>query len=104
MLYNLVAGKGSKEELNNMLASFYRRFASYRKLLNDAFYYGDETITLFDRVVLPLRDSVTEYSLEVSETLSVKGYKYLTRTHDYMYYAVRPNTAIPNFLGVKVIC
>lgn len=104
LLYNMLAGNHGKYDCNEIFLSYYRKFASFRKLVNDAYYYGDENATLFDRVVKPLREEINMYAEEMHRKLDSVGGKYLISTHDKLYYGFKYREMIPDLIGGTIIC
>ena len=90
LLYKLVSGTCSTEEHRQLFASFYRKYKPIT--------------TIIERTVVPVRAMIEDYRNEVSEVFTAKGGKYLTRTHDYVYYAFVPGAALPEMKGITVIC
>mgnify|MGYP001048602589 CR=1 FL=1 len=104
LLYNMLAGNHGAYDCNEIFLSYYRKFPSFRKLVNDAYYYGDETASIFDRVVKPLREELNAHSENMHKILESAGGKYLIATHDKLYYGFKFQEMIPETLGGVVIC
>lgn len=104
LLYKLVSGTCSTEEHRQLFASFYRKYKPITTYVNNLYNYGEKDIPIIERTVVPVRAMIEDYRNEVSEVFTAKGGKYLTRTHDYVYYAFVPGAALPEMKGITVIC
>ena len=82
LVYSIIAGTN---QLNDLVASFYRRYPTFRTFVNDIFYYGDNSIPVTDRVVSALREKVFDYHSAMRERLDLAGGKFLVSTHEYIY-------------------
>lgn len=104
ILYALFSGSKGYYDCNNIFMSYYRKFPSFRRIINDAFYYGDDSVPLFERVVYPIRQELNNHTAETIETLRNSGGKFLINTHDYVYFAFPIGSAVPDILGGEKIC
>lgn len=101
ILYNMLAGN---KDYQTILMSYYRKFQSFRILVNDAYYYGDDTIPIVERVLLPLRQEINEFAQKTSGKLKDAGGKYLVLSHDYLFYAFHDSSRVPEIEGAKYVC
>lgn len=104
LLYCIFSGGKGYYDCNEVFLSYYRKFASFRKLVNDAYYYGDETVPLFERVVKPIREELNDHTATMQDILKNAGGKYLIATHDQLYYAFISKELLPEVIGGTVIC
>ena len=104
LLYALFSGAKSYYDYADILMSYYKKFPAFRKLVNDVYFYGDDTIPLVDRVLMPLRKELNTYQQEISEYLHKKGGKYLTTSRDYLYYAFPSCWDVPKVERAVYIC
>lgn len=92
------------DNCEDILFSYYRKFKTVRALVNEQYFYYDDTTPINDRIMKQLRDVVNAYGIEVRNQLERSGGKYLIYTHDYMYYAFQPSMPIPVLKGGTLIC
>lgn len=104
LLYKLVSGSCSEDVHRKLFASFYRKYKSITLYVNNLYNYGEKDIPIILRTITPIRELINNYRQEVMDVCSSCGGKYLTATHDYIYYAFVPGASLPNIKGVKVIC
>lgn len=104
ILYALFSGSKGFYNCEDIFYSYYKKFASFRRVINDAYYYGNDSIPLFDRVVYPIRSELDKHKLEISDQLKNSGGKFLLNTHDYIYYAYPVGATIPDVIGGTKIC
>lgn len=104
LLYTILAGEHQIYNCEEVLASFYRKYSKITEYINEKYYYGDESVPLLERAVLPLREKVNDYYSKVVEQLSNSGGKYLLHTHDYVYYAFNTSAKLPDIKGAEIIC
>ena len=104
LLYTILAGEHQIYNVNDVFASYYRKYKKVTAYVNEKYFYGDDTVPIMERSILPLRDIVNEYRDEVFNTLNNAGGKYLVQTNDFLYFAYTPEARIPELKGVKVIC
>ena len=101
LVYSVIAGTDS---INDMIASFYRRFPTFRTFVNDIFNYGNDAIPITDRVVTELRKQVFDYHNQMFNYFDRVGGKYLISTHEYLYFAFNSVPDIANIKGASIIC
>ncbi len=104
IMYALFSGSHGFYDCNQIFYSYYKKFPSFRRIINDAYYYGDDSIPLFERVVLPIREELNKYMYYVITGLKDSGGKYLVSTHDYVYFAFKEGNYIPDKFGGIRIC
>lgn len=104
IIYALFSGSKGYYDCNDIFYSYYRKFASFRKIVNEAYYYGDDRIPLFERVVMPIRDELNKHTAQTIKLLHDNGGKYLTSTHDYVYFAFPIGSNVPEIPGGVKIC
>lgn len=104
LLYKLVSGSCDDSEHRQLFASFYRKYKPITAYVNNLYNYGEKNIPIIERTVVPIREMIDAYRAEVAELFATKGGKYLTTTHDYVYYAFVPGATLPELKGIKVIC
>jgi len=104
LLYTILAGDHVIYNVNDVFASYYRKFKPVREYVNNLYFYGDNTIPILERSILPLREKVNNYRKEVIETVCGCGGKFLVQTHDYVYFAFIPTAKLPDIKGAKIIC
>lgn len=104
LIYTILAGEHELYDVNNVFASYYRKYKTITEYVNEKYYYGDDSIPMLERCILPLRNEVNSYRDDVLETFTNAGGKYLVQTHDFVYFAFTPNAKVPDMKGVKVIC
>lgn len=104
VLYKLISGSTSKNEHLELFQSYYRRYAGITAFVNEIYYYGESEIPIVPRVLQRVRDMINNYREEVMLQLQESGGKFLVHTHDYLYFAYKGNTVIPNVKGVTIIC
>lgn len=104
LLFDIVSGETETGDYNKLVSSFYHKYKGFMSYVNDRYHYGDDTVPIIDRSVLPLRQEVNNYSSEMSAKLSNMGGKFLVNTHDYLYYMFRTKPDITDFEGVTLIC
>lgn len=104
MLYAIVAGESDKYDINKLFADFYKRYPKIRKYVNDVYYYGDGTIPIIQRAIIPLREEIDTYAIGVDEILHGEHGKYLLKSRDYIYYAYSGRPEINIDKGVTYIC
>lgn len=92
------------DNLNDLFASYYRRFPTFRAYVNEVYAFGDNSVPIIDRVVNPLREKVKENGVSVYETLYNMGGKYLLRTHEYLYFAFNTKPNVNCIKGAVCIC
>lgn len=100
-IYNIIAGKG---DVANLFGHLYRRHTELLKYVNDIATYGDNSVSLVERCVEPLRDKVREYELTLKDRLSSSGAKYLITTHGYLYVCYNKGMCVPDIAGGTLIC
>lgn len=103
-IYSILSGSEYPYDAVKVFASFYRKYPSVTSYVNDKYTYGDESLDLFKRCVLPLREMVEQYSSEMSEKLLCLGGKFLVKTHDILYFAYNDATEVSKLKGVELIC
>ncbi|MCM1219035.1 MAG: hypothetical protein NC548_31520 [Lachnospiraceae bacterium] len=105
MCYKLVSGScTTQQEHIEIFSSAYRRFSRFTKYVNDVYYYGESDIPIIPRVLNPVREIIEKYRDTVMNILVQSGGKFLTNTHDYLYFAYKGTTAPPVMKGLTVIC
>lgn len=104
LLYTILCGEHAIYDVNSVFASFYRKYPKVTEYVNDIYHYGNNSIPILERAILPLRERVNNYRDEMMKILSSSGGKYLLHTHDFLYFAYTPNAKIPDVQGVKIIC
>ncbi len=105
MLYKLVSGScKTQSEHIEIFASAYRRFHQFALFVNQIYYYGETNIPIVPRVLNPVRDTINVHCDKVTEELTLAGGKFLTHTHDYLYYGFKGDTSLPELKGAQVIC
>lgn len=104
LLYTILAGEHHLYDAQAVFASYYRKYKPITEYVNEVYYYGDSSVPILERAVLPLRDTVDTYKQEVMSQLSNAGGKFLVQSHDFVYYAFAKSASIPDMKGVKVIC
>ena len=104
MLYKLISGSCSKEEHLDLFQSYYRRYEGVTAYVNELFYYGESEIPIVPRVLQDVREKINSHKVEVTNRLTSSGGKFLVNTHDYLYFAFKGNTIVPDVKGVYVIC
>ena len=103
-LYAIMAGDYRKYNITDVFASYYRRFSSVREYVNDRYFYGDNEVPMLERCILPLRERVNSFKDKTVDLMCGAGGKYLTHTHDYLYFSFSPSATIPEYKGVEIIC
>ena len=101
MLYKLLSGNGNTEKL---LLSHYRKYSSFRRIINESFYYIDDELPVGDRVLKSLRDKVTSWEGIVMKDLYNAGGKYLVTTHWKTYFCFPVGVSINMLKGSILIC
>lgn len=104
LLYTILAGEHKIYDASEVFASYYRKYKMVTSYVNEKYFYGDDTVPIMERSILPLRDVVNAYRDKVFATLTDAGGKYLVQTNDFLYFAYTPEARIPELKGVKVIC
>lgn len=104
LIYSVLAGESPKYDPVRVFASFYRKYSGITSYVNDKYYYGDDSIPIFDRSVLPLREMVDSYKESVKELLLGRGGKYLIESKDFVYFAFNVCPDLSDIKGVTVIC
>ena len=104
LLYKLLSGSCSREEHVKLFQSYYRRYQGVTSFVNEIYYYGESEIPIIPRVLQTVREALDAYRESVVTALSDAGGKYLTITHDYVYFAFKGNNQVPDMKGIKIIC
>lgn len=104
LLYTILAGQHPDFDVNDVFASYYRKYKKVTEYVNEKYYYGDESLPILERSILPLREKVNTYRDEMFQLLNNSGGKYLVQTHDYIYFAFIENAKLPDIKGAEVIC
>ena len=105
LLYKLVSGScTSKEEHLDLFQSYYRRYAGITAYVNDLYYYGESEIPIVPRVLQEVREKINFYKNYVTNEFLTSGGKFLVDTHDYLYFAFKGTTVVPNVKGISIIC
>lgn len=102
-LYRILAGTLPDTDIKRALCMFYRTIPAFRRLVNDMYYYGENT-DLFDSV---LKHILTVYHSRVEQLLNTYQEchaKELMHTHGYVYYSLHKVTSLPETEGVRIIC
>lgn len=102
-LYDFVSGNSDDATRRKLLAHYYRKHKDITLYINELCLYGDDEVDLLDAVQANLKQEIDEYTRKVAATLDTMGYKYLTTTHNYLYYASKQEINVP-LVGAKVIC
>lgn len=102
-VYRLVSGNVSDEEYRALICSYYRKYSSFCNYVTDKYIFGDKNIPLVRRIIEPARELISLHTDEVIRILEQSGGKYLTTTHDYLYYAYM-HDKIPEVRGMTLIC
>lgn len=103
-LYYILSGEPESCTVEELFASFYRRYPTLRTYVNDCYYFRNPEVPIVDRCVLPLRKKVNEYKDEMMQLLSSNGGKYLALSRDYLYYAFNDKLQLPDLEGVLYTC
>ncbi len=103
-LYSVVAGSCDKYDVAQLFASFYRRYPCVTEYVNEKYYYGDDSVPMLERCLLPLRDKVDEYGSYMYDKMKGLGGKFLVRTHDLLYFAFNSVASLRELEGVEFIC
>lgn len=104
MLYKLLSGSCSKVEHLELFQSYYRRYTGIMQFVNELYYYGESEIPIVPRVLQRVRDMINSYREDMMVLMQSSGGKFLVQTHDYLYFAYKGNTMVPDIKGVTVIC
>ena len=104
LLYQLVSGSCPDDVHKKLFASFYRKYKNITIYVNNHYNYGETTIPIVERTLHPIRNIINSYKDDIDEMMSSSGGKYLTTTHDYIYYAFVPGSELPDIKGAKIIC
>lgn len=103
-LYCIMSGSEEKYVGKDVFSSFYRKYKKVRTYVNNKYHFGDESIPIYERCIIPLRSRVDSYHTEIYELFKSAGAKYLIDTHDFIYFSFVTKDAIPEMNGVKIIC
>ena len=101
LVYSVIAGTS---QVNDLIASFYRRYPTFRTFVNEIFNYGNDAIPITDRVVTELRKRVFDYHNKMYSYLDNVGGKYLISTHEFMYFAFSSVPDITHIKGATIVC
>ena len=83
-LYTLLSGKTkSNKEYCEVLAYCYRRYSAFANFIDFEYYFGDEGIKLFDRIINKLQNIVREERCNIASY----GGKWLMENMGYVYIA-----------------
>lgn len=104
LLYTILAGEHILYNVNDVFASYYRKYKKVTAYVNEMYYYGDASVPILERSILPLREKVENYRNEIVDTITNSGGKFLVQTHDFVYFAFVPDARIPDVKGAKIIC
>lgn len=99
-----MAGEHPLYDVNDVFASYYRKYKKITEYVNNIYYFGDSSIPILERSILPLREQVNKYRDETLQYLDNVGGKYLVQTHDFLYFAFNSQAKIPEIKGAKKIC
>lgn len=103
-LYALLSGQTSPYNYNELLQSFYRCQPKFMEHVNQVYFYGDNDIPIVNRILLPLRKRIDDYTLSIKELFDATHNKFLVQTHDYLYYSVYDKDSVPDVKGMIFIC
>lgn len=101
-LYAILAGEDPVYDVNKLLASFYRKYPKFTEYVNDKYFYGNDSESMVDKVLKPLREKVNEYRAERVNYITGVGGKYLIQTHDFLYFAFMPYAKLPELEGTLI--
>ena len=101
ILYRMCSGGDNCEAL---LLSYYRKFRTVRSLVNEQYFYYDDTAPINDRIFKSLREIINAYGAEVMDKMEASGGKYLVSTHDFVYFAFNLSMPVPVVKGGTLIC
>ncbi len=104
MLYTVLSGDNHDCDLNKAFGFLYGNFKDFTCYVNDKYHYGDDTIPIIERCVMPLRSTVDNYKKKMYQSLCDTGGKYLVETHDILYFAYMDTAVLPSIEEMEVIC
>lgn len=83
-LYMVVSGKtDAPKDWCDLMAHFYRRYATFANFIDFIFYFGDESVSLYNRIKYKLQETI-ERARDYVRSL---GGKILMEDHGYVYVA-----------------
>lgn len=103
-MYSIISGAGDEAIYRARLATFYKTYPDFTKLVNFVYEHGDSAIPLTEQVPKYMKSLIDLYSKHVSETLYGAGGKYLITTHLYMYFKFVKGATMPELEGATIIC
>ena len=84
-LYELVSGVTSDEEFQELISSYYKRYAAFANYVDDKYLFGDENVPLIMRIIAPARVLIKENMEGIIRLCKIYGGKYLGVHKDYVY-------------------
>lgn len=103
LLYKVVSGSCTDTELRQGLKFFYLRSTSFGNCVNQAYYFGDQTIPLLVRVVRPAREAIQNYYESMVRLTYSTGGEIIGLDKDYLYIQLREG-GIMEVEGGEHIC
>lgn len=85
LLYKMVAGTKTDTELHSLLKYFYIRHPAFTNFVNQAYYFGNQDVTLIRRIVVPARERILSYQSRCVETANAVGVAVVGFSEDYLY-------------------
>lgn len=102
-LYELVAGTVSDLDFQELIISYYKRYAAFANYVDEKYLFGEKTQPLVVRIIEPARDVIKDYEQRLIAISRQYGGEYLGSHQDYAYFAFRTEY-MPKFEESCRIC
>lgn len=99
LLYQLFSGSVEQGiHYGELLATYYKKFPSFANYIDGATMFEDEDRNLLQNIMIPIRNKINNFKVEVKAKAGAEKGRLVLDTHDYIYIAYKLNDykEIPN--------
>lgn len=102
-LYCLVSGSvESNMDYSLLLESYYKKFVAFANYIDASIMFEDSERNLLQNIMIPIRNTIESYKVDMKSIISEAGGKLVLDTHDYLYFAFKADEYTP-IDGVEIV-
>lgn len=103
-LYRLVSGEISDSDFQELISSYYKRYAAFANYIDAAYLFGNRSESFVTRIILPVRKHLAAHVACVTKQCHRHSGTLLGMHEDYLYFSFPEHAKLPTLEGGERIC
>lgn len=103
-LYELVAGTVSDSDFQELITSYYKRYAAFANYVDEKYLFGEQQLPLVFRIIGPARDCIKQYEERLIAQCQMRRGRYIGSHQDFAYFAFNTAGHLPEFEESCRVC